>query len=147
MRKILSFLLLPYRKKKLFIKSSLFVGIIRLSLWIVPYRVLIKCLSKLSSSKSFNQSDDWKLIKEISHSVRICAEYVPFASCLTQALAVQTLLRLKGQKSTLKFGVDKEESGKLIAHAWVEIDDKIIIGGTSDINRYSVLTSNNAQFV
>lgn len=101
----------------------------------------------LSSSKPFNQSNNWKLIKEISYSVRICAKYVPFASCLTQALATQTLLRLKGQKSYLKFGIDKDESEKLIAHAWIEIDGKIIIGGSADISRYSVLNSNKEQFV
>ena len=63
------------------------------------------------------------------------------------ALATQTLLQLKGQKSILKFGVDKDESKKLIAHAWVEIDDKIIIGNSTEISRYSVLSSNKEQFV
>lgn len=147
MRKILKFLLLPYQKKKLFSKSLLFVGLIRLCLWILPYRLLVKWLSVLGSSKDLNRSNDWNLIKEVSSSVRICAKYVPFASCLTQALATQTLLRLRKQNSILKLGVDKDENGKLIAHAWVEIDGKIIIGGLSDINRYSVLTSNKEQFV
>ena len=147
MKKIRSFLILPYQKKKLFSKSLLFVGLIRLGLWILPYRFLTKWLSGLGSSDSFNQTNDWKLIKDISYSVRICAKYVPFASCLTQALATQTLLQLKGQKSILKFGVDKDESKKLIAHAWVEIDDKIIIGNSTEISRYSVLSSNKEQFV
>ena len=147
MRKIRNFLLLPYQKKKLLTKSLLFVWFIRLGLWILPYRLLVRWLALFGSSKSASQINDWKLIKEVSHSVRSCAKYVPFASCLTQALATQTLLRLRGQNSILKFGVDKDENKKLIAHAWIEIDGKIIIGGSPDISRYKVLNSNKEQFV
>lgn len=147
MRKIRSFLLLPYQKKKLFSKSLLFVGLIRLGLWILPYRLLVKWLGLLSSAKTFNRTNDWKVIKEVTYSVGICAKYVPFASCLTQALAARTLLRLCGQNSILKFGVDKDENDKLIAHAWLEIDGKIIIGGSPELSRYKVLTANKEQFV
>lgn len=147
MRKIRNFLFLPYQKKKLLTKSLLFVWFIRLGLWILPYRLLIKWLALLDSSKSVSRINDWKLIKEVSYSVRSCAKYVPFASCLTQALATQTLLRLKGQNSILKFGVDKDDNKKLIAHAWIEIDGKIIIGGSPDISRYTVLNANKEQFV
>ena len=50
------------------------------------------------------------------------------ASCLTQALATRTLLNLKGQKSHLKIGVDKDKKENFEAHAWIEKEGKIIIG-------------------
>lgn len=147
MRKIRNFLLLPFQKKKLLFKSLLFVWLIRLGLWILPYKLLTKWLNSLGSSVSVRELNDWKLIKEVSHTVRSCAKYVPFASCLTQALATKTLLRLNGQISDLRIGVDKDENGKLIAHAWIEIDSKIIIGGSPELSRYTVLDSKNKQFV
>lgn len=147
MRKIRNFLILPFQKKKLILKSLLLVWLIRLGLWILPYKLLTKWLDSFGSTVSFNESNDWKLIKEVSHTVKSCAKYVPFASCLTQALATKTLLRIKGQSSKLRIGVDKDENEKLIAHAWIEIDKKIIIGGSPEISRYTVLNSKNEQFV
>lgn len=147
MRKIRNFLVLPYQRKKLLIKSLLFVWLIRLGLWILPYKLLTKWLNSLGSSAITNEINDWKLIKEVSHTVGSCAKYVPFASCLTQALTTQTLLRLNGQSSNLKFGVDKDKNEKLIAHAWIEVDGKIIIGGSPELSRYTVLNSKNEQFV
>lgn len=94
-----------------------------------------------------NRQTDWKLIKEISRSVKHCSKYIPSATCLTQALATQTILRLRGQESSLRLGVDKDQTDKLIAHAWLEVDDKIIIGGLTDIKRYSVLTANKELLV
>ena len=147
MRKLLNFLALPYQRKKLLIKTLFSVLLIRLGLWILPYRLLTKWLDSLGSSVNVSEKNDWKLIKEVSHTVKSCAKYVPFASCLTQALATQTLLKVFGQGSTLKFGVDKDQNEKLIAHAWIEIDGKIIIGGSPELNRYTVLNSKNEQFV
>lgn len=147
MRKIRNFLLLPFQKKKLLLKSLLFVWLIRLGLWILPYKLLTKWLNSIGSSAAINEINDWKLIKEVSHTVRSCAKSVPFASCLTQALATKTLLRLNGQNSNLRIGVDKDENEKLIAHAWIEIDSKIIIGGSPELGRYTVLNSKNEQFV
>lgn len=50
--------------------------------------------------------------------------------CLPRAMAVQWMLRRRGQASALVFGVLPEHaSGDLHAlHAWVEVGDEVIIG-------------------
>jgi hypothetical protein len=50
------------------------------------------------------------------------------AVCLPQALAAQTMLRRRGIASSLCLGVSRE-GDTLLAHAWVEIRGKVILGG------------------
>lgn len=147
MRKLIRFLFLPYQEKKLLSQSLFLVIAIRLSLWIFPFRWLNNWLSKLGSANFDNQPTDQIVISNVTRSVRLCSRYVPHASCLTQALATQTLLRLRGLDSQIKFGVDKDENEKLIAHAWVESDGKIIIGKSADMRRYSLLSLSKEQVV
>jgi hypothetical protein len=65
---------------------------------------------------------------------------VPGASCLTQALAAQYLLARSGHRSQLRVGVAQDPSGRLLAHAWLVSDGRVVIGGSSrKLARYSLL--------
>ncbi|MEM7688741.1 MAG: lasso peptide biosynthesis B2 protein [Pseudomonadota bacterium] len=73
--------------------------------------------------------------------VKQTARIVPFASCLTQALALQHLLARCGVTSVIRVGVRVNETNKVDAHAWVMIDDWVLIGNIGhDLSQYSVLT-------
>ena len=147
MKKLLRFLFLPYQEKKLLSQSLFLLIAIRLSLWVFPFRWLNDWLSNSGSANLSSQPTDQIVIGKVTRSVRCCSRYVPRASCLTQALATQTLLRLKGLDSQLRFGVDKDENEKLVAHAWVESNGKIIIGKSADMHRYSLLSLSKEQVV
>ena len=51
------------------------------------------------------------------------------ASCLSRALAAHAMLRRRGIASRLCLGVARD-GGALAAHAWVEIGNDKIVGGT-----------------
>jgi Transglutaminase-like superfamily len=51
------------------------------------------------------------------------------AHCLPRALAAHAMLRRRGIASRLCLGVARE-GGELAAHAWVEIGNNKIVGGT-----------------
>lgn len=68
------------------------------------------------------------------------SRFVPGASCLTQALAVQTLLGMRNQRSDLKIGVGKNKEDEFVAHAWIEIGERIVIGKLADLHSYSVMS-------
>jgi hypothetical protein len=53
------------------------------------------------------------------------------------------LLNWYGYASELRIGVAKGEQGELEAHAWVEYQGKVIIGGLSTLSRYVPLPSLN----
>ena len=147
MKRLYRVLLLPYRKKKLLAQSLFLVCLIRASLWIFPFRWLNKWLSRFDAFVRDDQPTNWIAINSVARSVRACSRYVPSASCLTQALATRTLLRLRGQDSALKIGVEKDENGKLMAHAWIEVDGRIIIGKVPRHRRFNVLSHSGSVVI
>jgi len=65
--------------------------------------------------------------------------FLPERPCLTQALVLQYLLFRQGDEaSQLCIGVTKHE-GELKAHAWVERNGRVLIGGTVSPHKYERL--------
>lgn len=59
--------------------------------------------------------------------------------CLTQALALQFLLWRRRVDTELRIGVDKDDDGQLLAHAWVVRDGRVLIGGHLSEMKYRPL--------
>jgi hypothetical protein len=85
------------------------------------------------------REDEEEIQNEISQKVSLVSHFFPGASCLTQALAAQVLLRREGFDPKLQLGVARDEAGKFIAHAWIECDGRIVIGGSNGTVPYSAL--------
>lgn len=68
-------------------------------------------------------------VEDITWAVRRVSRSVPGATCLTQALAAQLLLSRRGHASRLRIGVTRPADERLRAHAWLERDGVILIGG------------------
>ena len=49
--------------------------------------------------------------------------------CFPQTLAGYTMLRLRGVPSTMVYGVARSPEGDLIAHTWLSVGDRIVLGG------------------
>jgi hypothetical protein len=147
MKKVLKFLFLPYQKKKLLGQSLITLSAIRLSLWMFPFKVLNRWLCAFAATESDDRVFEWNVIENVTAAVQMCSRCVPYASCLTQALATRTLLGLRGQYSQLKIGVGRDEDGKFMAHAWVEIDGKIIIGKLPQHHSFNVLKSSGSATI
>jgi hypothetical protein len=50
-------------------------------------------------------------------------------TCLVQALAARAMLRRRGIASVMRFGLKRDDDGKLAAHAWLEAGGGIVCGG------------------
>lgn len=139
MTRVLKFFNASSRERSILIRSFIWVTLYRIGLWILPFAVTKEwTLGYVSpASKIFDE----QLIREIVRAVRIASDYTPYASCLPQALAARKLLEDYGQSSELKIGVSKNE-GNFEAHAWLEIDGRIVIGRERMHSRYAVLGSN-----
>ena len=62
-------------------------------------------------------------------AVERTSRFVPGARCLVQAMACKILLARAGIESDLRIGVIRDEARELEAHAWVEIDGRVVHGG------------------
>lgn len=144
MRRLYRFFLLPYQEKKLLTRALFLIVIVRIGLWLVPFRLLERWLTLADAPNIGEKDPDWVTVKSVVRSVRSCSLYVPYATCLTQALATRVLLRMDGQNSSLKIGVEKDRNEKFGAHAWIEVDGRIVMGKHPHHHRFAVLRSNSA---
>lgn len=147
MNRLHRFLRVPVYKQKLLIQSLVLVCLVRIILTIFPFRYLNSWASFFDLPIGNGSSLDRQVVKEVARSVRASSRCVPYATCLTQALATQTLLRIKGQNSHIRIGVDKDENDNLIAHAWVEVNGQIIIGRDARQRRFSILEPSDVMFL
>lgn len=74
----------------------------------------------------------------IAWAVTAASRYVIKATCLIRALTLQVLLQKQGYDATLRIGVIRNEESLLQAHAWVESQGKILMGG-SELGNYTTL--------
>lgn len=77
-------------------------------------------------------------------AVSAVAERSPVSmTCLVRALAADAILRRHGFASQVRIGVrcrDGASSRPLDSHAWVECDDRIVMGQLDDLGDYTVMS-------
>lgn len=66
--------------------------------------------------------------------------------CLPKALAALTLFRRAGVDADLFVGVAREEEGRMRAHAWVESEGRVVVGGDVPLEAYTRLPGLDAKF-
>jgi hypothetical protein len=143
MSRLHKLLLTTYEDKKLLAVAYGLILVIRIGLWLFPFALIGRWLRLEGTSKSGTKETDWVAIGRVVKSVRVCSRYVPCATCLTQALSVRALLLLAGQDSHLKIGVEKDVNERFRAHAWIEVERRIVIGELPMHHRFAVLESNS----
>ena len=138
MNKIRRIIVLPAHEKGIVARALFWLWFFRLRNLILPYRLTKKWLSEEVGTYPTPGLQNVAIIKGVTRSVRTCSRYVPGATCLTQALAARAMLRHYGQEANIRLGVIKSEVS-IDAHAWVEIDGRIVLGQSTNSPHYAVL--------
>ncbi|HYM04915.1 MAG TPA: lasso peptide biosynthesis B2 protein [Terriglobales bacterium] len=121
------------REIPILLRAVALVVAVRLALWMVPFARLRQAVARLAHARSPRET--LYSVEQLSWAVRVVSRYVPRASCLTQALVLHILLRREGLPSRIQVGVSKV-AGHFEAHAWVESQDRVVIGDSS-LQRYT----------
>jgi hypothetical protein len=127
----------PRDRRGLLVALPIVVAV-RAALWVLPFGTLRSGIERLVRDRSGSRRPSTRDEDRIAWAVHTAARYVPSASCLTQALAGETLLRHAGSPAEIRIGVAKEPGGKLEAHAWVESAGRVVIGD-HDLHRFTLL--------
>lgn len=133
MQRLNRFLSLPPSERRLAVKSASLLAFFRVALWLTPPRSLIDRVGARRPGKDEGPSPD-----QIGVAVRRAARHIPGSTCLVQALAASLLLSRAGRESHLRIGVMKADRPALSAHAWVESDGIVVVGG-DESDAYHVL--------
>jgi Transglutaminase-like superfamily len=134
--------------KRLLMKAMLLVWLVRLGLWLLPFRVMRQVLAKSGREQFAFPVGESGVADRIAWAVSVTSRYVPAATCLTQALATKFLLVRCGHPSRVRIGVGRGDSGKFQAHAWVESDGRVVIGGSeSSLKHYTPLAASDGDLL
>ncbi len=140
MRRLVQFIRLPSGDRRLLLEAAPLLWVVRLGLWLLP---ISKLTGLLQHAPMVRVRRD-PAVDRFTWAVESASRLVVRPTCLVRALALETLLRRYGRKASLQIGVDKGEGKTLEAHAWVESEGKILLGG-ADVGRYKTLFQDAAR--
>lgn len=126
MSRVAKFAQLSRTDRRLVVEAGALVAVTRLALSLLPYPRVPTLMARLAARSRSRQ--DAIRSDRLAWGVALTSRYIPRATCLTQALALQALLSRHGRSGVVHFGVAKDD-GALRAHAWLESEGRILVGG------------------
>lgn len=121
---------LPPSERRLLLTSAWWVAGVRLALSTVPTQMLLRGVEWVVHRYA-PRGPRRVEADRIRWGVEVVSRRIPAATCLTQALAARVLLARHGYPSELRIGVARDPGGRVRAHAWVECEGRIVVGGPS----------------
>src|SRR5690349_5295110 len=118
MRRLRRLWRLTATERALVAEALVLLWVIRLGLWLLPFETLRRLLTRVPGVARAAEPAE-VVERRVEWAVLAARPCVPRATCLTQALAAQVLLRRHGVRGHLRFGV-RSEAGRFEAHAWLE---------------------------
>jgi len=107
------------------------LGAARAIIVLVPFRWIAPWLERKPGGSGRPAVPDPVLTGSVRRAVTTAAHHVPWnAVCLPQAMAAKFMLSRRGCPSTLHLGVARTGADDLIAHAWLEAGNAIVVGET-----------------
>lgn len=142
MQLVRRFSLLPWSEKFLLFKAWLLVGLIRVSLLVGRFARTKRLLDRLQRRAVRRLVARRRLARRVARMVELASHLIPGGRhCLTRAMALEVLLKRRGYPADVKIGVARDDSGKLIAHAWLHCEGVVLIGGEGAANYVEVSPS------
>lgn len=123
------FLALPAGQRRLLIVALILVAQVRAVLCMLPSRLSVRLVRRLTQFGSAAPRGGRPSTERVAWAVIAASRLVPRATCLTQAISGQLLLRYYGYAAKLCLGVSRAEPGRFLAHAWIEHDGRVVLGG------------------
>jgi hypothetical protein len=118
------FLRLSAADRSLLARAVVLLGAARLALWLLPLGVVRRLLARAARPAPETAATQ----ERVAWAIGVARRVVPRATCLPQALAAEALLTQAGHSADLRIGVTKTDRGRLVAHAWVESEGRIVVG-------------------
>ena len=134
------FLRLPAADWWLLATAAVLLAAIRLGLALLPYRRIRGLVDRLALTARRGHLAPPASPQRVAWAVTRVSRLVPGATCLPQALAAKVLLERRGHPARVRVGINRVEGAPLLAHAWVECANRVVLGGT-DVTRYTPLSA------
>jgi hypothetical protein len=123
------------------IEAFLLLAVFRACLALVPVRRILRAITHTRSEAPTDSApqiatEESPAGRDLAQALRVrwaveaatrnsAAKFV----CFPQTLAGYTMLRLRRVPSAMVYGVARSPEGELIAHTWLTLGDRIVLGG------------------
>lgn len=132
--------------RRLIVEAALLLSIVSIGLRICSFQrlrgMLAWCGGHLDHPERPSVAPVSRVADRIGWAITAIAKDWPRSmSCLVRAVAAEAMLRRRGIASDLRFGVrnDRNKADPFSAHAWLERDGLVLIGGLDDLSEFHVL--------
>lgn len=116
------------RRKLAVIKATGLLLLARGALIVMPFSSVAR-IAERSLAVPRSESGDRELRAMLWAIQRVGNRLFPTNPCLPQAIVAQRELKRAGRPAELRISVRKDRSGRFGAHAWVESEGRILMGG------------------
>lgn len=140
-RRLLKFVRLDRQRRALFFRAVALLWKHRIRLWAHRFHVSETSVGPADPSPSPSpppSSHHWPSPGAIGWAVSAASHVVPRSTCLARALAAQDLCRRYAYPAQVRLGARRQDGGALEAHAWLELGEEVVVGGSQDLEEYSV---------
>ena len=137
MKPLSRFLSLSRSRKRRLLQAWFLLVRVRFALRLLPFGSVRRRLDAWAARPVGRRTS--ATAEELAWAVRAAARGAPGGRhCLTRALVTHALLVRHGHEVRIGFGVKRKGRNDLLAHAWVECDGKVLMGG-EDLDGYEPL--------
>lgn len=142
LKRVKIFLFMSKKSQFLFIEALFYLGIARI-LKSLPFRKIVKHLGEESKETTYNSlvsPSEKRTLIQISQAINIMSRYTLWDSmCLVKAIACMKMLERRNIDSTLYLGTAKDQTGSMIAHAWLR-SGPYYLTGFEEKERFTVVS-------
>lgn len=131
MKRLRRFLNIPRLEKNAFVISLAAMTVTRLALFFFTPRQIARYLDRMSHTYAQTGTEQTIALRRLIRRIMQARHYAPVpTTCLSESLAAQAVLTRYGHRGELRIGIHKSD-GRFKAHAWLECEDRILIGTPS----------------
>ncbi|WP_144505520.1 lasso peptide biosynthesis B2 protein [Bacillus mycoides] len=140
-KRLRMFLSLDMKTKLLFLEAFIFLGWARVLKSITFSKVAPSLGDYMNETSVAQIQPHGDTLKKVSEAISIMSRYTFWESqCLVKAIAGMKMLEKRHIESTLYLGTAKDNSGELIAHAWLR-SGSFYVTGSEGMEKFTVVGS------
>lgn len=138
-RKVRRFIAYPADLKWMFVEAYFYLAWGRV-LKLLPFAKVAPSLGEHMRETLYTSTLEQDLLhRKVSKAVHAMSRITWWESqCLVKAVAAMKMLKRRGVASTLYLGSGRDETGKMIAHAWLR-SGSYYVTGNERLERYAVV--------
>jgi hypothetical protein len=135
---------LPLADLLLFAEAFVRLGVVRLMIVVLPFRILAKRLGEQHAETTRDdEAPAAEVVRRVRWAVLAASHRAPWrCKCLEQGITAKQMLRARGIQTTLYLGVARGE--KIDAHAWLRCGSLDVCGGAG-ASRFTIVSTFGAQ--